>query len=63
MKPRLRIASRAYYCISAQDFLQMHKFWRTCATNLPAIEKFLQAVHNNLGFNHKGRENKMGFRN
>src|SRR3954452_10744711 len=35
IRRRLRIGGGMNYCIYAQDFLQLHKFRRSCATKLP----------------------------
>jgi hypothetical protein len=54
------ISSRSSYFISAQLFLQMHKFRRICATNCPEIERFHDAAHNVAGFNDYGRGKEHG---
>src|SRR5215218_858216 len=55
------ICGRSSYFISAQLFLQMHKFSRICATNCPDIERFHDAAHNVAGFNDYGRGREHGF--
>src|SRR5215218_2422003 len=55
------MSGQASYFISAQLFLQMHKFSRICATNCPDIERFHDAAHNVAGFNDYGRGREHGF--